>query len=223
MVKLTCVAILKYNGPEKDPFIIGMEADLSSFGFFQRSTVKEMLTFVARTVGRKTQIGQRQTVQQEEYFCHVQNRDGLVGVAFVDHDYPARAGFSVVGKILDDYLLQSGNSWRGVVADSQDAQPILTSALQKYQASLLSYRILFVTVTVCYRSFVEFADQHTFKEDDRLHIIINGSASCRILPKLINCLKSREILTKQRSYCIKRSKVFWIEEKSWTKYVVFCI
>lgn len=51
--------------------------------------------FVARTVARKTQMGQRQTVQQEEYYCHVFNNDGLVGVAFVDHDYPARAGFSV--------------------------------------------------------------------------------------------------------------------------------
>ena len=43
------------------------------------------------------QVGQRQTVQQEEYYCHVFNNDGLVGVAFVDHDYPARAGFSVGG------------------------------------------------------------------------------------------------------------------------------
>ena len=42
------------------------------------------------------QVGQRQTVQQEEYFCHAFNKDGLVGIAFVDEAYPARAGFCVV-------------------------------------------------------------------------------------------------------------------------------
>lgn len=59
--------------------MLGFAADLSSFGFFQRGTVKEMMMFVGRTVARKTQIGQRQTVQQEEYYCHVYNKDGLVG------------------------------------------------------------------------------------------------------------------------------------------------
>ena len=35
-------------------------------------------------------------MQQEEYFCHAFNKDGLVGIAFVDEAYPARAGFCVV-------------------------------------------------------------------------------------------------------------------------------
>lgn len=134
MVKITCLALLKYNGPNKDPIIVGIESDLSSFGYFQRSTVKEMLTFVSRTVARKTQIGQRQTVQQDEYLCHVHNKDGLVGVAFCDKEYPPRAGFCVVGKIIDDYIALKGNSWRGIMADSvSDASQVLTSALEKYQ------------------------------------------------------------------------------------------
>lgn len=135
MVKLTAVAILKYNGPEKEPFILGFEADLAQFGYFQRNTVKEMMTFVSRTVARKTQVGQRQTVQQEEYFCHVFNKDGLVGVAFVDQDYPARAGFCIVNKVLEDYSLQAGEGWRGATADTADATPILADALVKYQVS----------------------------------------------------------------------------------------
>lgn len=133
MVKLTSVSILKYNGPDKDPYILGFAADLSSFGFFQKTTVKEMLMFVSRTVARKTLVGQRQTVQQEEYFCHVHNRDGLIGIAFVDHDYPARAGFCVVNKILEDYQLQRGEGWRGVTEDSKDALQLLEDALVKYQ------------------------------------------------------------------------------------------
>lgn len=134
MVKLTAVQIWKYNGPDKDPFLLGNAADLSSFGFFQRGTVGEMLTFVGRTVARKTQVGQRQTVQQEEYYCHVQNKDGLVGIAFVDADYPVRAGFCVVSKVLEDFALLKGEAWRGATADAPgEAEALLQDALQKYQ------------------------------------------------------------------------------------------
>ena len=143
MVKLTSVAILKYNGPDKDPYLLGFEADLSTFGFFQRSTVKEMLMFVSRTVARKTQVGQRQTVQQEEYFCHAYNKDGLVGIAFVDHDYPTRAGFCIVNKILEDFSLQKGESWRGATADVHDAEPILADALIKFQVRFCSFGLCF--------------------------------------------------------------------------------
>lgn len=133
MVKLTSIALLKYNGPDRDPWLLGMAADLSTFGYFQRGTVKEMLTFVSRTVARKTQVGQRQTVQHEEYFCHVFNRDGLVGVAFVDRDYPARAGFCVVNAVIDDFTLQAGDAWRGATADTADAVALLEPALLKFQ------------------------------------------------------------------------------------------
>jgi synaptobrevin family protein YKT6 len=36
---------------------------LSAFGYFQRSTVKEMLLFVSRTIVKRTQPGQRQSVE----------------------------------------------------------------------------------------------------------------------------------------------------------------
>ena len=77
-MKLTAIALLKWNG-DKEPVLFGVGTDLSSFGFFQRGSVKEMLTFVARTVAKRTLVGQRQTVQNEEYYCHAYNRDGLVG------------------------------------------------------------------------------------------------------------------------------------------------
>jgi synaptobrevin family protein YKT6 len=76
-MRLTAVALLKWNG-EREPFLCGFGSDLSNFGFFQRGSVKEMLTFVSRTVAKRTLVGQRQTVQNEEYYCHAYNKDGLV-------------------------------------------------------------------------------------------------------------------------------------------------
>ena len=90
-MKLTAVSILKHNGVDKPAHLLGLAADLSSFGFFQRSTVKETLTFFARTIAQRTQIGQRQTVQQDDYYAHTYNREGLVAIAFVDKEYPARS------------------------------------------------------------------------------------------------------------------------------------
>ncbi|KAI8109702.1 hypothetical protein M9434_000981 [Picochlorum sp. BPE23] len=134
MVKLTAVAILKFNGPENEPYLLSFVADLASFGYFQRNSVKEFLMFVSRTVSRKTAVGQRQTVQQDEYFCHAYNRDGLVGIAFADKEYPVRAGFSVVNKILDDFEGKQGDSWRGATADTfTQENPDLEASLQKYQ------------------------------------------------------------------------------------------
>ena len=136
-MKLTAISILKWNG-EKDAFLLGIAADLSSFGFFQRSTVKEMLTFLSRTVAKRTQPGQRQSVQQEEYYAHIYNRDGLVGIAIVDKDYPARAAFGVVNKVLDDFSESSQQKWRSIQADSTDAQPVLDSAVVKFQVGAVN-------------------------------------------------------------------------------------
>jgi synaptobrevin family protein YKT6 len=137
MTKLTAIAVVKYNGPDTDPFILSFVADLNSFGYFQRSSVKEFLMFVSRTVSRKTGVGQRQTVQQDEYFCHAYNRDGLVGIAFADQEYPVRAGFSVVNKVLDDFDAKHGQSWRGATADAfSEENPDLEASLQRYQVRM---------------------------------------------------------------------------------------
>lgn len=85
-MKLTAVALLKWNG-EREPFLCGLGSDLSSFGFFQRGSVREMLTFVSRTVAKRTVVGQRQTVQNEEYYCHAYNRDGLVSSWLLWHKF----------------------------------------------------------------------------------------------------------------------------------------
>lgn len=135
-MKLTAVSILKWNG-EQEANLLGISADLSTFGYFQRGSVKEMLVFVSRTVAKRTQPGQRQTVQNEEYFCHVHNREGLVGIAFVDKDYPSRAAFSIVNKVLDDFIEINGTNWRSVREDTQDAVPILDAAITKYQVICL--------------------------------------------------------------------------------------
>ena len=70
MVKLTGILILKWNGEASDPYMCGLASDLTQFGYFERPVVRDMLNFVSRTIVKRTQPGQRQTVEHQEYLCH---------------------------------------------------------------------------------------------------------------------------------------------------------
>ena len=74
-----------------------------------------------------------QTVQNEDYFCHAHNADGLVGIAFADADYPARAAFGVVSSALENYVRQFGDAWRDAREDSAEGNPVCEAAVASHQ------------------------------------------------------------------------------------------
>lgn len=134
IMKLLAVALFTHRGTEVDPACLGLAAELSSYGYFQRSTVKDMLLFTSKTIVQRTAVGQRQTVKQEDYYCHVHVKDGgIAGVAVTDKDYPTIAAFSVVGKAIEEFLQLGDESWRTQTADGTQAQAVVESAVTKYQ------------------------------------------------------------------------------------------
>lgn len=81
--------------------------DLQSFGYFQRSSVKEFMEFTAKLLVERTQVGLRASVKEKEYMCHVFVRnDSLSAVVIADTDYPSRVAFTLLGKLLDDFSTQ---------------------------------------------------------------------------------------------------------------------
>lgn len=132
-MKLTGVGIWKWNGDES-PVLLGMAVDVSSFGYFQRASVKEGLLFLARTIVQRTQPGQRQSVKAEGYLVHCHVRDnGLAGIVVADEEYPTTAAFSIITKVIDEYVEANGEAWKNVTADEHAADAILEPALEKYQ------------------------------------------------------------------------------------------
>lgn len=130
-MKITGILILKDS--DVDPVILGSAMDLSSFGYFQRGTVKEMIVFVSRTIAKRTPPGRRQSVEHEDYLVHSYNKNNLVGIVFANSQYPTRAAFSVINKVLDDFSAQKGESWRSETTDNPNSVPELEQALAKYQ------------------------------------------------------------------------------------------
>ena len=64
-MKITALLVLKCAPEASDPVILSNASDVSHFGYFQRSSVKEFVVFVGRTVASRTPPSQRQSVQHE--------------------------------------------------------------------------------------------------------------------------------------------------------------
>lgn len=107
--------------------------DLSTFGFFQRGTVKEMITFFAKLITKKTEPGQRQSVQNQEYYVHVYMRvDGMCACATCDAEYPARVAFSLLMKMMDEFEA-AHPKWRTETRNEALVYPKLEEQVIKYQ------------------------------------------------------------------------------------------
>ena len=96
------ISICRVKPDTANPTIVTFAHDMSSFGYFQRGTVREMVTFFARTFLKRTPHGKRQRVAHEEYLCHCYVRVDGLGACFVaDKEYPARVAFTRLSRLLE--------------------------------------------------------------------------------------------------------------------------
>ncbi|XP_041088272.1 synaptobrevin homolog YKT6-like [Polyodon spathula] len=81
--------------------------DLSSFSFFQRTSVQEFMTFTSALIVERSSHGSRASVKEQEYLCHVYVRnDSLSAVVIADNEYPSRVCFTLLDKVLDEFSKQ---------------------------------------------------------------------------------------------------------------------
>mmetsp|Transcript_18679 Transcript_18679/g.32404 ORF Transcript_18679/g.32404 Transcript_18679/m.32404 type:complete len:200 (-) Transcript_18679:128-727(-) len=132
-MKILSIGILRYNADTPEPVMLSMVTELSNFGFFQRGTVREMLTFFNKTIAKRTPPGQRQSVQNEEYYVHVYMRtDGLCGSITCDAEYPPRVAFSLLTRLLEDFSSFKPD-WVRESRNEAVQWPQLESDILKYQ------------------------------------------------------------------------------------------
>ena len=93
-----------------------------------------MLLFLTKTFTKRTEPGQRQSVEHEGYVVHCYVRsDGLGGTVTTDQEYPARVAFVLLGQLLDDFCNEHGDSWKTVTAPESVVFGKAEEYLQKYQ------------------------------------------------------------------------------------------
>ncbi|KXJ28686.1 synaptobrevin homolog YKT6 [Exaiptasia diaphana] len=108
--------------------------ELQSFGYFQRSSIKEFMQFTSQILVERTRPNERATVKEQEYNCHVFVRqDSLAGCVIADLEYPQRVAFTLLNKILEDFSTVVTPAERKAAAPDTIVYPACAENLQKYQ------------------------------------------------------------------------------------------
>ncbi|XP_054630822.1 synaptobrevin homolog YKT6 [Dunckerocampus dactyliophorus] len=129
--------------------------ELASFGFFQKSSIQEFMTFTSALIVERTTVGSRASVKEQEYLCHVYVRnDNLAAVVIADTEYPQRVCFSLLDKVLEEFSRQvdsidwpSGNpdtiNYKALdIHLSKYQKPMEADAMSKVQAELDDTKII---------------------------------------------------------------------------------
>jgi len=109
-------------------------SELSSFGYFQRSSVQEFMDFSSKILVERTAVAQRASVKEQDYLCHVYVRgDSLCTVLISDHEYPQRVAFTLLNKVLDDFTVKYPSFQWPAATENSLQFPELSTYLEKYQ------------------------------------------------------------------------------------------
>ncbi|XP_052688203.1 synaptobrevin homolog YKT6-like isoform X2 [Crassostrea angulata] len=130
-MKLYCIAVL-HKGETKVNSLASAH-ELSPFGYFQRSSVKEFMDFTCQIVAERTMVGSRASMKEKEYICHVYVRsDCLTGLVIADHEYPQRVAHTLINKVLEEFTGKVPKS-QWPTANQRIVYGELAGYLQKYQ------------------------------------------------------------------------------------------
>lgn len=77
--------------------------DVYSFGFFERSSIREFFIFVSRTMNKKTEYNKRITFNHEGYNVSCYKNLNLGIVIITDLEYPERPLFSFINELINNY------------------------------------------------------------------------------------------------------------------------
>lgn len=96
---------------KEGPVILTSAKELSSFSYFQRSSVGEMFTFFSRTFANNKNLapGARTSVKQQGYLCHMYvSPFGVTAVCFADEEYPSRVAFGYLSRLCEVFSEATG-------------------------------------------------------------------------------------------------------------------
>ncbi|KAB5576551.1 Longin-like domain-containing protein [Coniochaeta sp. 2T2.1] len=109
------------------------EKEMSSYSRFTRSSVGEFLSLFAKTVGERTNAGQRQDVEEQDYTFHAYGRsEGVCGIIISDHAYPALVAHQLLSKVVDEFLSSHPKS-QWATGSPTLSMPELKDYIVKYQ------------------------------------------------------------------------------------------
>lgn len=132
-MKLFAIFVMNNRDRNQESLIVASSRDLSSFGYFQRSSVNEFLVFTARTVSKRVGVG-RSAVKEGEHMIYVQcSPEGYCVLAICDEHYVARVAFSMISSVCNDFEAGYRGKWEAAKKDDAIVWKELDATLTKFQ------------------------------------------------------------------------------------------
>ncbi|EGC35777.1 hypothetical protein DICPUDRAFT_151809 [Dictyostelium purpureum] len=135
-MKVYSIGIFKVAQGSK-PVLLSIVYELSSFGFFQRGSVKEVSLFVSRETAGRTNVGERVSMEhtQTQKVCHTTvDAKGIGCTVLTDSEYPSRVAHNLIRVSMEEfYKAHPEQEWKGIQADTELPTPQLDQLLLKYQ------------------------------------------------------------------------------------------
>ena len=125
------VAIHIYKWINEAPALLCYEMNLDMLWFYQRGVAKEHIMFNTRLIAGRTPPGTKQSISLEDVgVCHCwTTTDGITATVVSDNEYPDKAAFIMMNKVLMEFREQFASS--GVLETTKD-QPVKFASLEKY-------------------------------------------------------------------------------------------
>lgn len=103
---------------DEEAIFLSSVFDLSSIGYFQRTSVKEFIKFFSRMFIKKCSLGKKQSVIHDEFVihCFVRN-DGLAGVLVSDTSFKERTAYYVLQNLMDKFMISFRNKFNEITED----------------------------------------------------------------------------------------------------------
>lgn len=136
MVKLYFIGVFKKQGEEA--LLLQSASDLSTFGFFQRSSADDFLKFTSKMVVSRMEIATRTSIKEKQYICHAFVRSDSTAVVVVsDEEYPPKVAHTITLKILEEFPQCKLDVYLARFQDPKEADSIM-----KLQAELDETKII---------------------------------------------------------------------------------
>lgn len=135
-MKVISIMIFKQLANGQNAVLLSSAFDLSSFGFFQRGTVKELITFGSRQIATASEVGVRQAVKlkDESHICYcLVNSQKLAVCVATDAEYPSRVAFSLIGRATQEFMKLHQSAFTTATTNQTLDVPELTNLLTLYQ------------------------------------------------------------------------------------------
>ncbi|KAJ2888693.1 palmitoyltransferase, partial [Coemansia aciculifera] len=104
--------------------VLSSESDVS---------VEEFLEFFSVTVAERTQVGQRQAVEENDNFAYAYRiSSNLCAIVITDREYPSRVALGLAAKMIDEYTKVHDDRFINAAA-SKAPFAVLKEFIAKYQ------------------------------------------------------------------------------------------